>query len=149
MPTYTVFAPEGLLAPRQKHEIARTITRVHAGATGAPGYFAQVIFQEIGAPDHFVGGAPLEGAQIFVHGQIRDGRPLETKQAIIEGVLDGVATCAGVPRSAVWCYVVDVPASQMAEFGRILPKAGEEAAWSAALPEAERARIEAIGRERA
>lgn len=146
MPTYAVFAGSGRLDAAAKTRVAEAITRVHAGATGAPAYFAQVIFHEVAAGAWFVGGAPLAEDQIFVHGQIRDGRTPEVKRALLDALVNQVAEAAGAKRGAVWAYVTEIPPVQMAEFGHVLPNSGEEAAWAAALPPEDRARMEAIGR---
>jgi phenylpyruvate tautomerase PptA (4-oxalocrotonate tautomerase family) len=146
MPTYVVYAMRARLAPEAKARIAAAITDIHAASTGAPAYFAQVLFQEVGDGDWFVGGAPLGADQIFVHGHIRDGRTPEIKRALLDRLLDKVAEAAGAERGAVWCYVAEMPPTQMAEFGHVLPPSGGEAAWAAALPPEERARMEPIGR---
>ncbi len=43
---------------------------------------------------------------------------------------------------------MDMPASQIVDFGHVVPEPGGEAAWIAAWPEAERKEVEAIGRVR-
>jgi hypothetical protein len=40
---------------------------------------------------------------------------------------------------------MELPPSQMVEFGHVLPLHGGEVEWSAALPEAEKAPLEKIG----
>lgn len=44
------------------------------------------------------------------------------------------AAIAQTRESHVQIYVVDVPARQIAEWGQLLPRPGEEAAWNAAIP---------------
>ena len=146
MPTYTVTAPQGRLSGEQKAKIAAAITRIHHDVTGAPTYFAQVIFSEPAAGNWFVGGAPLAEDQVFVHGQIRGGRTAENKKKLLLQILDAVAAAAQMPRGHVWVYIVDLLPAQMAEFGHILPEPGEDAAWTAALPAADRERFAKIGR---
>ena len=51
-----------------------------------------------------------------------------------------------MPKIRVWAHLVDMPPSQIVEFGHVVPEPGREAAWIAAMPEAERKEIEAIGR---
>ncbi len=145
MPTYTVTVAEHRLIDEQKERIAAAITRTHHEITGAPAYFAQVIINEVQARNYFVGGAPLEGDQIFVHGQIRAGRSAEQKRSLIQHLVEAVAREGGVAGTRVWVYIVELPAEQMAEFGRILPAPGKEADWIAAFPAAERDRIQKIG----
>src|ERR1700747_796117 len=71
MPTYTVTSVEGTLDAPKRAKIASAITRIHSETTGAPAYFAQVIFTEVVPDRYFVGGIPLKGQQVFVNGQIR------------------------------------------------------------------------------
>jgi phenylpyruvate tautomerase PptA (4-oxalocrotonate tautomerase family) len=145
MPSYIVTCPEGRLDDAGKRGIAETITRAHGDATGAPYYFAQVTFNEVKPGNYFLGGSPLARDQIFVHGTIRAGRPREIKDALVARLTNDVAAAAGMPPNCLWVYVSELPPGQMVEFGRVLPAHGEEAAWSAALPADERARLESIG----
>jgi phenylpyruvate tautomerase PptA (4-oxalocrotonate tautomerase family) len=145
MPTYTVTVPRGQLNPSQKTRIAQGITRVHSEATGAPSYFAQVIFSEVDEGNYFLGGRPLSHGQVFVHGQIRGGRTPESKSALISSMLEVVAEAASIPFTGVSIYIVDLQARQMVEFGHVLPEPGDEPAWMAALPQSDREMMQAIG----
>jgi phenylpyruvate tautomerase PptA (4-oxalocrotonate tautomerase family) len=145
MPSYIVTCPEGRLDATQKSKIAEAVTRAHGDSTGAPYYFAQVTFHEVKPGNYFLGGTPLQGDQIFVHGTIREGRPTEMKDALMKCLAADVAVAAQMKPNCVWIYVSELPPGQMVEFGRVLPLHGQEAAWSAALPEAEKIRLEAIG----
>lgn len=144
MPTYTCTAAAGFLDAAQKGAIARVVTLAHAEITGAPTHFAQVIFQEVPEGDHFMGGVPLEHASVFVYGRIRDGRSAVDRKALIKRVTADVAEVAGVAPFAVWVYLLELPAAAMVEFGHILPEAGDEPTWTAALPADDRAAMETI-----
>jgi phenylpyruvate tautomerase PptA (4-oxalocrotonate tautomerase family) len=144
MPTYTVTALEECLDNSKRARIAAEITRIHNATTGAPTYFAQVIFQELKAGRYFVGGMPLHGQQVFVHGQIRAGRTAESKHKLLTQILESVATASGLQKNNVWIYIVDLPATQMAEFGHVLPEPGAEETWADNLPEADRARMQSF-----
>jgi phenylpyruvate tautomerase PptA (4-oxalocrotonate tautomerase family) len=146
MPTYTVHAPSGRLSAAQKAELARDITRVHQEATGAPGFLAQVLFVDVSPKNWFVGGAPPGTDQIFLHGQVRAGRPPELKRALLLRLVELLANVAGCPKAHVWVYLTELPAAQMVEYGHELPEPGGEAAWLDGLPAADRARIESTGR---
>ena len=74
MPTYLCTSTNGRLTSEQKCKIAGEITRIHSEVTGAPAFFAQVIFTEVKAGDWFIGGAQLAHDHIFVSGHIRAGR---------------------------------------------------------------------------
>jgi phenylpyruvate tautomerase PptA (4-oxalocrotonate tautomerase family) len=146
MPTYLCTIPAGSLAAAQKGAIAKAITRVHSEVTGAPGFFAEVIFKEVSAGDWFIGGEPLAGEQIFVHGNIRGGRPPEMRHALIARLAAEVGQAARLPAHAIWIYLSELQPRAMVEFGHVLPEPGDEAAWTAALPAADRERMQAIGR---
>lgn len=102
MPTYTVTSPTGCLDAEKRAMIAAEITRVHNAATGAPTYFAQVIFNDVQPGHYFVGGVPLRGKQLFVNGQIRAGRTCESKDALISQMLAAVAAASQLPRNNIW-----------------------------------------------
>lgn len=142
MPTYTVMAPSGQLSSEQKRAIAEKVTRIHSEVTGAPSFFAQVLFVDIADGNWFVGGAALDSKQIYVHGHIRGGRSTEVKRALILGIRDALASGAGLPTSRVWSYIVELPPAHMIEFGHVLPEPGAEAVWLQNLPPEDRALIE-------
>jgi phenylpyruvate tautomerase PptA (4-oxalocrotonate tautomerase family) len=146
MPTYIVTAPEDRLSQPQKNRLAAEITRVHCEVTGAPAYFAQVIFVDVAEGNYFMGGKPLAADHVFVHGQIRDGRTAEAKHRLLLGMMEVTAAVCDMPQSHVGVYIVEVPSRQIAEYGAPLPGPGEEAQWTAALPGEVRTRMEAVGR---
>ena len=121
------------------------ISRIHCAATDAPGYFVQVIFETVEAHNYFVGGKPLQHDHIFIHGRIRTGRAMQTKTRMIQDMADAVGRAAGIPKTGVWVYVGELPARHLIEGGHVLPEPGDEDAWSAALPAADREWMRAIG----
>jgi phenylpyruvate tautomerase PptA (4-oxalocrotonate tautomerase family) len=147
MPTYFCTSANGRLTSEQKGRIAGEITRIHAEVTGAPAFFAQVIFNEVKPGDWFMGGAPLTHEQIFVYGHIRAGRAAVDKTRMIKLMAEAVTTAAQAGSGrAVWVYLNELPPRQMIEFGHVLPEPGDEPAWTAALPEADRAFKQSIAR---
>jgi phenylpyruvate tautomerase PptA (4-oxalocrotonate tautomerase family) len=147
MPTYFCTTLEGRLTAEQKGRIAGEITRVHCEVTGAPSFFAQVIFQEVKPGNYFVGGAPLRHDQLFVYGLVRSGRAAVDKSRMIALMSKGVGDVANVENSrSVWVYVGELPPRQMIEFGHLLPEAGDETAWTAALSAADREFMQSIGK---
>jgi phenylpyruvate tautomerase PptA (4-oxalocrotonate tautomerase family) len=145
MPTYTLTLPAGMVSGEHKARAAREITRVHNEVTGAATYFAQVIVHDVLEGHYFVGGRPLRGRQAFLHGQIRAGRSAPDRRRLLLALRDGVAAALEGPASDVWVYLVDLPARDMIEYGHILPEPGDEAAWVAALPDADRVRMARAG----
>jgi phenylpyruvate tautomerase PptA (4-oxalocrotonate tautomerase family) len=144
MPTYTFTSVEGTLDAPKRAKIASAITRIHSETTGAPTYFAQVIFTEVAPDCYFVGGSPLKGQQVFVNGQIRGGRSAETKDSLIAQITAAVAEASKLANRNVWVYITELVPRQMVEFGHVLPEAGDEARWAAALPEADRAHMQSF-----
>lgn len=114
--------------------------------TGAAAFFAQVIFTEIAAGNHFLGGAPLVSDQIFVHGFIRAGRSGSDRERLVTEMVTALADLAGLPKRSVWVYVTEIPAKQMAEYGHILPEPGGEKAWLDGLPGEDRAYMQSVGK---
>jgi phenylpyruvate tautomerase PptA (4-oxalocrotonate tautomerase family) len=135
MPTYVVTAVAGRLSQQQKGDLASSITKIHCTLTGAPAYFAQVIFNDVQEGNYFIAGKPLSEDIVFIHGQIRAGRELEIKQKIILEMLETTATIAGMDKSNIQIYIADLPARQIAEWGKILPDPDEEADWMASIPD--------------
>jgi phenylpyruvate tautomerase PptA (4-oxalocrotonate tautomerase family) len=146
MPSFNVIVPEGRLSSEQKTRVAVAIGRTYKELIGVPENLTQVIFIEAKGGNTFVGGEPLDTDHISVEGILRVGRSVEAKRSLIERMLEAVAQAAAMPKNHVWAHLVDMPASQIAEFGHVVPEPGGEAAWIAAFPEAERKEIEAIGR---
>jgi len=142
MPTYTVTVGEGLLTSTQKADVAAAVTKSHAEATGAPAFFAQVLINEVRPGNWFLGGQPFSGEQIYVHGNIRSGRPPEIKARLMTDLCSSVAKASGFAENQTWVYIAELPPSQMIEFGRVLPEHGKEAEWNAALPPDELKRLE-------
>src|SRR5256885_9217597 len=121
MPTYTFTSVEGTLDAPKRAKIASAITRIHSETTGAPTYFAQVIFTEVAPDCYFVGGSPLKGQQVFVNGQIRGGRSAETKDALIAQIAAAGAEASEIANRNVWGYITDLRPPPMGEFRHVLP----------------------------
>jgi phenylpyruvate tautomerase PptA (4-oxalocrotonate tautomerase family) len=145
MPTYTVTSANLALTTDQEAAIAASITRAHHEATGAPAFFAQVIFNRIDSGRHYIGGKAYLAQHLFVHGLIRAGRSADIKAALIKDIAAKVHAIAGIAPEDVWVYVQDIPATQMVEFGRVLPQPGEEGAWRAAMTAQKVQDLKAIG----
>jgi phenylpyruvate tautomerase PptA (4-oxalocrotonate tautomerase family) len=146
MPTYLCTIAEGQLSQSQKAAVAQAITQTHSEITGAPSYFAQVIFHEVKPGNHFIGGAPLAEKTLFVYGTIRAGRTAETKRALLIQLRNVLAGAASLPQTQIWIYITDLEARQIVEYGQLLPDPGSEDAWTAALPVEVRSLMERTSR---
>ena len=144
MPTYVVTTPQGRLSLGQKQELAASITEIHCSTTGAPAYFAQVIFKEVTEGNYYLGGKPLQYDNIFVHGQIRAGRDSMTKEKLLLNIMTSTARIAQTDASSIQVYILDIPARQIAEWGQILPNPGEESAWDARIPDSVKQRMKLL-----
>ena len=141
MPTYTVTVANLSLSVQQKSQIANAITTAHNAQTGAPRFFAQVLFFSTDEGDHFVGGSVNKAPQVYVHGLVRQGRSNEVKQALMIQMLEEIARIAGLTVEDIWIYLQDIPATQMIEFGRFLPAPGDEAEWEREMTPEKRSRL--------
>jgi len=144
MPTYTVTYSNTKLSSTQMEKIAQAITKTHNECTGANAYFAQVIFQEAPGGKHFMGGKPVQDSQIFLHGQIRAGRPPELKEKLILAMRDALIQSSGLIKDQIWIYIVDLIPAQMIEYGEILPLSGKENEWFASLSKDLQAKLRAL-----
>jgi phenylpyruvate tautomerase PptA (4-oxalocrotonate tautomerase family) len=141
MPTYTVTVANLPLSLQQKSQIAEAITTAHNAQTGAPRFFAQVLFSSTNEGEHFVGGSVNKASQVYVHGLVRQGRSPEVKQALMNQMLKEIARIAGLTVEDIWIYLQDIPATQMIEFGRFLPAPGDEAEWEREMTPEKRSRL--------
>jgi len=146
MPTYIVTTPQGRLSATQKNKLAEEITRVHCDITGAPPYFAQVIFHDVPLGNYFVGGKPLKGLDhVYLHGTIRAGRDGDTKELMLVELMRVVSKSVQLEEHCIQVYLSDIPARQVLEFGKILPLPGEETAWLDSIPESIRNHLVTLG----
>ena len=129
MPTYTVTNSNFNLTSKQQKDLAQGITKVHNVVTGANTYFAQVIFNKTKKNNHFMGGKKVKEPSLFLLGQIRAGRPKKIKDKLISDLKNILVKKTKLDETQVWVYIVDLPPSQMIEYGAVLPESGKELQW--------------------
>ena len=129
MPTYTVTNSNFNLTSKNQKDLAQDITKVHNVVTGANTYFAQVIFNKTKKNNHFMGGKKVKESSLFLLGQIRAGRPKKTKDRLISDLKNILVKKTKLDETQVWVYIVDLPPSQMIEYGAVLPESGKEGQW--------------------
>ena len=134
MPTYTVTNSNFNLTSKQQKDLAQGITKVHNVITGANTYFAQVIFNKTKKNNHFMGGKKVKEPSLFLLGQIRAGRPKKIKDRLISDLKNILVKKTKLDETQVWVYIVDLPPSQMIEYGAVLPESGKELQWFKGLP---------------
>ena len=145
MPTYTVTNSNFTLNSKQQNNLAEGITKVHNVVTGANTYFAQVIFNKTKKNNHFMGGKKVKEPSIFLLGQIRAGRPKKTKDKLISDLRDIIVKNSKLNETQVWVYIVDLPPSQMIEYGEVLPESGKEKVWFSKLSKKLKKKLSKIG----
>ena len=133
MPTYTVTNSNFNLNAKQQKNLAQGITKVHNIVTGANTYFAQVMFNKTKKNNHFMGGKKVKEPSLFLLGQIRAGRPKKIKDRLISDLKNILVKKTKLDETQVWIYIVDLPPSQMIEYGAVLPESGKEGEWFKAL----------------
>jgi phenylpyruvate tautomerase PptA (4-oxalocrotonate tautomerase family) len=145
MPTYVFSTEAGRLTQSQRLDIVRSLTTIHAEETGAPRYLVQVVFHDVQPHSLYVGGEAAPAGQVWIRGDIRSGRTAAVKRRMIERILYDVCAATGIAEEEVWVYICDIPADNIAEYGRVLPPPGDEAAWLTTLPEGLRTRLLSLG----
>ena len=145
MPTYTLTNSNFTLSSKQQNNLAEGITKVHNVVTGANTYFAQVIFNKTKKNNHFMGGKKVKEPSIFLLGQIRAGRPKKTKDKLISDLRDIIVKNSKLDQTQVWVYIVDLPPSQMIEYGEVLPESGKEKEWFSKLSKKLKKKLSKIG----
>ena len=145
MPTYTVTNSNFNLSSREQKKLAKGITKVHNVITGANTYFAQVIFNKTKKNNHFMGGKKVKEPSIFLLGQIRAGRPKKTKDKLISHLRDIIIKNSRLNETQVWVYIIDLPPSQMIEYGEVLPESGKEKVWFSKLSKKLKKKLSKIG----
>ena len=145
MPTYTVTNSNFNLTLKQRKNLAEGITKVHNVVTGANTYFAQIIFNKTKKNNHFMGGKKVREPSIFLLGQIRAGRPKKIKDKLISHLRDIVIKNSKLNETQIWVYIVDLPPSQMIEYGEVLPESGKEKIWFSKLSKKLKKKLSKIG----
>ena len=145
MPTYTVTNSNFNLTSKEQKKLAEGITKVHNVVTGANTYFAQVIFNKTKKNNHFMGGKKVKEPSIFLLGQIRAGRPKKTKDKLISHLKDVIIKNSRLNETQVWVYIIDLPPSQMIEYGEVLPESGKEKVWFSKLSKKLKKKLSKIG----
>jgi phenylpyruvate tautomerase PptA (4-oxalocrotonate tautomerase family) len=133
MPTYVCSVPENSVDDRQKAAIAEAISRIHSEETGAPNFFCQIVMEEKKPTDRFLGPSRAS-SQIWIRGDIRGGRTEAQRTRIMLRMMQEVGRITGVKDQDVWVYLCNLSPTDMVEYGRVLPKPGDETAWFDRLP---------------
>jgi phenylpyruvate tautomerase PptA (4-oxalocrotonate tautomerase family) len=147
VPTYVCQVPAGSLSVTQKSAIAKAISHKHSEATGAPPFFVQVVLEEKGSGERFLGGEPVAN-HIWIYGQIRAGRTKEQKTKLMLEIMRDVAKIAGLPEVSIWVYLNNLDPTDMVEYGHVLPEPGAEQEWFDRLPESLKAYLVKLGTDR-
>ncbi|MEI9923799.1 MAG: hypothetical protein WDN50_10105 [Bradyrhizobium sp.] len=121
------------------------MTRAHGDATGAPYYFVRITFNEVNPVTITLAGRYSIPTRYSCTARSAKVGPTEMKDTLMACLATDVAIASLMQPNCVWVYLSEIPPNQMIEFGRVLPLHGKEAEWSAALPQAEKVRLDKIG----
>ena len=91
-----------------------------------------------------MGGKKVKEPSLFLLGQIRAGRPKETKDKLISELKDILVQNSELDETQVWVYIIDLPPSQMIEYGAVLPDSGKEKEWFSNLSQKLRKKLSAL-----
>lgn len=129
MPIYEVHTTTGTLDQVQRNRLAAEITRIHTQETGAPAEFVHVLYPEL-PPGHSHTAGTVATPHL-IRAQIRAGRPMQIRHAIIKRLSDFYAELTGAPIMSIIVSVEDIPAQWAMEGGKILPEPTpeQESAW--------------------
>ena len=76
-----------------------------------------------------MGGKKVKEPSLFLLGQIRAGRSKKIKDKLISDLKNVLVKKSNLNETQVWVYIVDLPPSQMIEYGAVLPVSGKEKEW--------------------
>jgi phenylpyruvate tautomerase PptA (4-oxalocrotonate tautomerase family) len=144
MPTYVCSVPNGKLSETQKQDMATAITKRHCDATGAPPFFVEVVVEEECTSRRFIGGT-ITDEYIWIRVDMRSGRSDQQSAQIMLNIVADVSRISGVPEENVWINLCKLAPTDMVEYGRVLPKPGEEQQWFESLPLDLKKRLESVG----
>ena len=74
-------------------------------------------------------GKKVKESSIFLLGQIRAGRPKNIKDKLISELKNVLLKESKLDETQIWVYIIDLPPSQMIEYGAVLPESGKESEW--------------------
>ena len=92
-----------------------------------------------------MGGKKVKEASIFLLGQIRAGRTKKVKDKLISDLKDVLVKNSKLDETQVWVYIIDLPPSQMMEYGEVLPESGKEKVWFSNLSKKLKKKLSKIG----
>ena len=76
-----------------------------------------------------MGGKKVKEPSLFLFGQIRAGRSKKIKDKLISDLKNVLVKKSNLNETQVWVYIIDLPPSQMIEYGAVLPVSGKEKEW--------------------
>jgi phenylpyruvate tautomerase PptA (4-oxalocrotonate tautomerase family) len=127
MPVYQCYSPEGLLTESAKAKIAEEMTTMYCNATGAPGSWVKVLFQELPAGECFAAGKPA--TQSLILGINRHGRDLETRRAMLRELSQIWTRNTGQSEADLWISLTEIDHTNVMEAGSFIPAPGHEDEW--------------------
>lgn len=107
-------------------------SRADHEATDAPEFFVQTSFAEAESGRRYL--VTVAGDDhIWIRGDIRAGRSLAARRALMRSIMCGVARITGLDAQKIWVYLNELEPTDMIEYGHMLPAPSEEQAWFESL----------------
>ncbi len=147
MPTYVCSVPNRRLDDAQKQAIATSITDSHSRVTGAPPFFVQVIVEEQGDAQRYIGGLASTDF-VWIRVDMRAGRSSEQRAQLMLDIMNDVSRISGIAAENVWINLCMLEPTDMVEYARVLPGPGDEQDWVETLPAQVRERLRSLGIDR-
>jgi phenylpyruvate tautomerase PptA (4-oxalocrotonate tautomerase family) len=142
MPMFVCSATTGCLTPAQKMEIAQIITDIYHEETGGPRYMVQVIFHDVAPGNYYVAGEPAPANKIWIRGDTRSEKTAEQRSQMLKRIIRDVSRASGAAEEALSVVLSEIPAANMADYGRLAPAPGEDFdAWLSSLSDTLRERL--------
>jgi phenylpyruvate tautomerase PptA (4-oxalocrotonate tautomerase family) len=118
MPLYTALVEEGSLADRNKVEIGKEITRIHATVMKVPREFVRVVFILYAKGAGCAAGVPASTAALDC--TLRSGHTVEDKAELLTQLWEMFQRLSGTASDLLAISLAEVPASNAMEMGHIM-----------------------------
>ena len=121
MPLYTITLQNGMLDAAAKTSLAGKITDLHCDMASVPRNWVKIVFDEYAQGCAFIGGDPAMTVGLTLI--IRSGRSPDYKTTMLERLGAVLRAGTGVGDEQIVIGILDVPASQAMEMGKVMSDA--------------------------
>lgn len=122
MPLYTIVTEAGSLTASGKQALAEKLTALHHEYADVPRNWVHVVFQDYQPGSGFTAGVPAAAVALTL--LIRSGRSDDYKRGLLVQLWALVQEATGAPDDQIVLSILEGPASQAMEMGKIMPDVG-------------------------